>query len=578
MYAVSNAYKTAMAQPVHRFKISGMVGETAFTDANILKGSLTITNQFSSGNDFKVGSVVIGSLSCTFLQGITVEEDAIITISEGLRLANQTYEYVPMGVFKVAEANRSASGTSVKAYDNMALFDKAFPLDNTYGKPYDLAQLACADCDVTLGMTEAQMDALPNGTEMLNLYPENDIETWRDFIFWVAQSMACFATMDRQGRLVFRKFLDTSVDEIDSSHRFKGASFSNFITRYTGISIVNIADKTTSYYGQEQDDGLTYNLGSNPFLQYGSAEEKEIMRRRVLNGLANVNYTPFKAQVAVGALYDLGDVLTHSEGLGNGSSVCVMRYVWKYGKSYETEGVGKNPALTSAKSKADKAIQGLAKSTQSDLMQYYLFTNATNVNIGDEDEKKIIDIRFASNKQTIVVFHAEILLDAEVAEESENDFLVGKVRYVYNDSEIDDYYPTETWIDGKHILHLLYYFKISDASVNRLKVYLNSTGGSVSIETRGIQASIYGQALVATDKWDGNIEIEDEIEIWQVESLTGANIFDFEEVVGVDLQTPLAGNPEDELSIMQVDEPQTINILGIDTEDVSIVLTEVPTE
>ena len=55
-------------------------------------------------------------------------------------------------------------------------------------------------------MTQAEVDALPNGTESLSLYTENDIETWQDFIFWVAQATGTFATMDRQGKLVLRKY------------------------------------------------------------------------------------------------------------------------------------------------------------------------------------------------------------------------------------------------------------------------------------------------------------------------------------------------------------------------------------
>lgn len=46
-----------------------------------------------------------------------------ITPLLGLKLADGTFEDVPLGVFTVAEAEWTVSGTVVKAYDHMAKFD-----------------------------------------------------------------------------------------------------------------------------------------------------------------------------------------------------------------------------------------------------------------------------------------------------------------------------------------------------------------------------------------------------------------------------------------------------------------------
>lgn len=97
--------------------------------------------------------------------------------------------------------------------------------------------------------------------------------------------MACFATADRDGKIVFRPYTDEVTDTIDAEHRFSGASFSDFVTRYTGLSVVNMADGMTNYYGVEPDDALTMNLGSNPFLQYGVENTKEQMRRSILDAI-----------------------------------------------------------------------------------------------------------------------------------------------------------------------------------------------------------------------------------------------------------------------------------------------------
>ena len=571
MYGVSEAYKTAMQRPVHRFKLVGTVGETEFTETDVLTGSLSITNQFSSGSDFKIGSVVIGTMACTFLRTIqNVNEGDLITLSEGLRLADRSYEYVPLGVFKVAEASRVASGTVVKAYDAMANFDKNFPLSNTFGTPYALAELACEACGVELGMTEAEMKNLPNGLIQLNLYPENDISSWRDFLYWLSQACACFCTIDRAGKLVFRRFTGTPVDAIDSSHRFQGASFSNFSTKYTGVSFVNLGDKTTSYYGMEQDDGLTYNMGGNPFLQYGSAEDKEAMRRAVLNGFGGLEFTPFNATVRVGGVYDLGDVLTQSGGIGAGSRVCVMRYVWKYGK-YQMEGVGKNPALASAKSKVDKQIQGLISSTQQEILQYYVYSNAERISIGNGEQKKIIDIRFASARESTVLFQAEILLTSTAIDET----TVCNVIYKYNSSVVAEWKPVETYFDGKHILHLLYPIKIDTAMVSRLEVLLNLSGGGVVINAGDIRSMAYGQGLVGASEWDGLIELTDEIGIMQVSSMGRVSAMGLTESSIFAFQTPESAGPSDTISIISVIPMQKVSMMGLVHEEVETTLKEV---
>ena len=43
-----------------------------------------------------------------------------------LRLADGSYEAVPMGIFEVSEANRTAHVLELKAYDYMLRFDRDF--------------------------------------------------------------------------------------------------------------------------------------------------------------------------------------------------------------------------------------------------------------------------------------------------------------------------------------------------------------------------------------------------------------------------------------------------------------------
>lgn len=551
MYEVSAAYKKAMKEPVHRFLIGGSISNTPFSDRNVLKGSFSITNQCSDDSEMKIGQVYVGELNATFVN-LNVEryslQNKLIKPTFSRKTADG-YETIPLGVFKVSEASWTSSGIVIKAYDNMAELDKGCDINSANGTPYELALLACKSCKLELGTTKEEFKKFANGIENLSMVAENDIETWRDFISWVAQTCACFVTADRFGKIVFRAYGDTVVDTIDSKHRFTGASFSDFETRYTGLSCVNIGDKTTSYYGMEVDDALTYNLGSNPFLQYGVDDAKEEMRRAILHSLQNICYVPFKASMIGDPVYDLGDVLSMSEGIADGSKLyCITKYTFNYNGEYEVQGVGKNPAIANAKSKTDKNIAGLLNQDDENLIHFTVFTNTGPVVVEDKSNQSVFSMRFIATKTTHVALDMEILLNVETTEEGEEyqwveHDAVAKVHYYIDGAEIDLRKPVETWQDGQHILTLRYDLQAVDAAIHTWDVWIEMQGGSATIDTYGIHAVAMGQGLAAESDWDGTITASDEVDRY-----TFSLVRDFTDLASTTLNTPARAVPGDILA------------------------------
>ena len=518
MYQVSEEYLKQTKRKVQTFRLAGTVNKIAFTNHDILSGSFTITNQCSEQNDVKIGSVYIGELKCTFKPDLQAPDwtNAQIIVSEGLLIDGTAWEDVPLGVYTVSEANDTEYGIDITAYDNMARFNRSCAVDITIGTPYELLTLACTTCEVELGMTQAEVDALPNGTESLSLYTENDIETWQDFVFWVAQATGTIATMNREGKLVLRSYTQNVVDTLTNHNRFTGSKFSKFETRYSGLSCVNIADDTTSYYGADPDNYLTYNLGSNPFLQYGVDSYKEQIRRAVLDALLKIDYVPFETSCLCGAMYDLGDIIRCTDGIAPGKLGCVMMYDYTFNGGYKITGFGSDPALASAKSKTDKNLEGLRNNVSTNEILFFNYENASAIQIGDGESRAIIDIRFTSSVSIGVLFQAEVLLDATAEED-----VIGSIEYTLNEVTIIGYNPTETWKNGKHILSLMYMLMIEENSINRWMVKLNIAGGSIAIAQGAVRAVIYGQGLVGTIEWDGFITLEEKLtQIAVLDSLT----------------------------------------------------------
>ena len=551
MYQVSEEYLKQTKRKVQTFRLTGTVNKIAFTNHDILSGSFTITNQCSEQNDVKIGSVYIGELKCTFKPDLQVPDwtNAQIIVSEGLLIDGTAWEDVPLGVYTVSEANDTEYGVDITAYDNMARFNRSCSVDITIGTPYELLTLACTTCEAELGMTQAEVDALPNGTESLSLYTENDIETWQDFVFWVAQATGTIATMDREGKLVLRSYTQNVVDTLTNHNRFTGSKFSKFETRYSGLSCVNMADDTTSYYGSDPDNYLTYNLGSNPFLQYGVDSYKEQIRRAVLTALLQIDYVPFETSCLCGAMYDLGDIIRCTDGIAPGKLGCVMMYDYTFNGGYKITGFGSDPALATAKSKTDKNLEGLRNNVSTNEILFFNYENASAIQIGDGESKAIIDIRFTSSVSIGVLFQAEILLEATATEAD----VIGTIEYTLNEVTIIGYNPTETWKNGKHILSLMYMLMIEENSINRWLVKLNITGGSIAIAQGAVRAVIYGQGLVGTVEWDGFITLE--------EKLTQIALKDAIEVSKALTCTVIAGLIDVERNVVE-EQLQTIQVLN----------------
>ena len=542
MYNVSNTYKQVIKNPAIYSKLRINIDGTNYTDDNVLQGSFSINNQCSESTDVTLGSVYVGELSVTFLKNVGISRNTwknrVITPYYRLKIAENTYEEVPLGVFIVDEATYSASGIEVKAYDKMTKFDKKIVLNQSSGTAYNFIMLACNACSVTFGMTENEVQALPNGSQALTYYSENDVETWRDLISRIAQILGGFATINRAGQLVIKTYPTVAVDNIDIYHRFTTSKFSDYITSYTGMSYVSLADNYTHYHALPDDTGLTMNIGANPFLQGGTATYINTICNNILSALQNIAYTPYEVSMLGNPAYDLGDMVVFTDGLaGTASNCCVMGYTFTNHQTFDVKGYGKDPALSTARSKVDKDISGLMDKTSENAIMFTAFTNADPITIGDGEEETIIDLKFASNKAIYMIFMAEILgeIETSVSGINYNDAEI-RITYINNHEEIATYHPKQVAVDGKHIISLMYTIPVDNNIINTWKVKLEMAGGSITIPAGNVKATIYGQGLVATDEWDGYLDFEEAV---TAIPFTNMNVSAIGTTITTNLDTPI---------------------------------------
>ena len=516
-------------------------------------------------------------------------EDAIVELFYHLQIAGGSYETIPMGIFEVSEANRKAKCLEIKAYDFMVRFEKAFTSLESIGNAYDFMVLCSTTCDVELAQDRATIEAMPNGSENLSIYSDNDIETYRDVLFYVGQVLGGFFVINRAGELELRKYGNQPVLVVERKHRFT-SSFSDFITRYTAVSSTNLRTQIAEYYALDPDDGLTMNLGVNPLLQFGLEETRRQLCENILDDLSVVNYVPFDSDTIGNPALDVGDILSFTGGQADATKIaCITSNSIKIGGRQAIKCVGKNPKLSQAKSKNDKNISGLLAQIEAGKIGIHTFTNASAFTVQNVDTK-IISIEFATTEANHAQFFGQVIVDITAdqvtktatatgdvvipsvavdepePEDPDNPEVIGNTEeqtvnvslpvswtedghadviftFEFNNQMIPVHYPQENWHSGRHTI-LLYYpiENVVPNYTNTFNVYIRCSGGTAFVDTGFCIASISGQSMGASAAWDGRIDIEEYVDLFvmgngtnperlQVKAFTESQAWEIKETV-----------------------------------------------
>lgn len=388
MYEVSEKYKQAIRSHSRKSEWHGTITTPAgrvyhFTTKDIVKGSGTLTRSCAGSTSLELGSVYAAELDISLFLNVDRYSlyDAVIDLYFVSRyrtkrrwndLVSSTWnslrtttwstpyetEEIPMGRFVISEATRTLTILQLKAYDYMLRFDKNLVNSGNTRTPYEWLRYACEACKVPLGVTEEEVAAMPNGTKGLSWTNLDEDKTYRDMIAQVATVLCGVCQIDRMGRLVVIPFSNTPVMDIPASWRYS-SKIADYITKYTGLYATYRAGGLTEYFKVEPDDGLIYNIGTNPFTQISSATERSRILQAIINNLAATTYTPFEADIPGDPAIDPMDVLSLTGGQARGELACITEITYRiHGKSH-IKCVGENPRLNQAKSRYTKDIEGL---------------------------------------------------------------------------------------------------------------------------------------------------------------------------------------------------------------------------
>ena len=435
MYNVSYDYKVATHSTTQRHRIELKLSNPyvassvpiTLTDDHIEAGTLEVVNQCSDQKDLSPGAVYVGQMSVTianttpyispFLRGQWV--GGLCELSFFLLVDEEAgvWEKIPMGFYEIASATWTDRGVKIVAYDFMSRFDKPIDTEIVFGIPWQIVTAICQACGVAYGQTAYDVQNYPNANEILGLYPESGISTYREMLSAVVQCVGGFATIGRDGKLYVRRFGDpqNAVDTFDTDQRIVGAKFSDYSTNYSHLVDGQNEDGLAYEWGDYS--GATVNLNGNPFLMYGDEDTRNRQHLAILNEIKRWKYVPFTTSILCGAEYDLGDILRFVGGVAGSLSVgLVNKITWKYKKSYTLNGFGINPRLATLGKRGSG--KGSSSSKNGSSQKYFKVTNLGDISWITEgyehasDEKTVGVIDFVSSGENIGEFWAQFQLYA----------------------------------------------------------------------------------------------------------------------------------------------------------------------
>ena len=355
MYTVTNEYETYVKSEARNYSMTGSIVNKnnvtmQITRDNILEGSLSFTNRCTANNSFDIGGCCIGSMEIT-LQGDYHHSlyNAVITLQQGVYVTGDSYHMEKVGTWIIKKAHWNGEWVTLECYDAMCLTQKKYSLTTGSFTPYSFFAAMCNDCGITLATTQAEIEAMVNGTATLifNGSTQETDRKWSDLIHDMCAVICGFCCINRFGNLEVHQFgrcykrvgtektyYTAAVDTLTKNDRITGGSFGNGAINITGLYINDRASKNADksiLVGNTT--GTTLNLGYNRWLS-SATSGYATMLQNILTQLTACQFYAADVHLADVSLYDLGDLITLQAGgelsLSEDILMCVMNIDYNF--------------------------------------------------------------------------------------------------------------------------------------------------------------------------------------------------------------------------------------------------------
>lgn len=567
MFATSDRFKEVIRGTSEQYLMGIITTNDGAThevsDSVISNGSVSISKQSMTKQELSFGGAILGELD------ISIRTEASRYLFYGAEMdlwcgvvIDGEMEYVPLGIWTIAEADRDKKALKIVAYDKLIKFDKKYDLA-LEGAPFELMSTFARECGCELAEDEAYYKSLTNGEEHITINEEAGCSTYRDAASVVAQMCGCFVQADRYGRITMRPFSTTPTFSLTKGQRYS-SKISDFVCHYIEVEVTGMAGTFVSI-NEEFDEGMKMSIENCPAWDYGL---EEVLQARVDNlrlMLEQIYYTPSEFSIPSDPSIDCGDMVTLYTDDGEVNSI-ITSYVWKYHGTMKVESDGVNPYLQTSDANNSRQLQSLKQEIDAAKVIYYPFKNTAKVKLSSELQK-VASVVFTTVADTSIVFQGTFQVNVEVDDIEEEQNISVTVPTIEQDEEVivpiteTDASGTETVVEktlytyklgekildfpikchkrdfanlyihysydnidqkieyvgslnhGGHVLSLYYPVnKVAIDTTHTFEIWMSVGNGNATIDEGMFIGAVSGQGLAATSQWNGVLEIEEFLE------------------------------------------------------------------
>lgn len=569
MVTISEEFLAAILAMGRTDRLTGMLTlddgtEMELSDANVEDGSVSISWECVSGEEIEFGSTTMAQLDMAIRSELSryVFYGAKIVLSYGIKLPDGTWFDIPLGEFTVAEAERKSTLVQLTAYDNLLDMDDDYGGKALYGTPYEIFVAICEHCGLELATTEEEFLAMPNGAEKIQVDETSGCKTWRDCAKVVAQMIGGFIIADRSGAIAVKRYGKASAMTIPKKNRFS-TKMADYVCKYMGLRVAGSSGEYRSY-DVNQEEGLELTIEDAPAWDYGMEDTLQARCDALLAEVLQITYTPGTVTMIGNPVLECGDLVTLQTDDGEVTTL-ITDITWKYRGKMTLKSAGVNPYLKSQTTRKTIIFRELQTQTTENKLIFYSFTNNAEVQVSGSEAEQVSQVTFVTVKATSAMFIAQlpVLVECEdsvdvktTTNETETTYnveakdstgasigitdadgnpvtlsvvvkntdtdTVKTVTHGYVDLQVE-YYLEGTLVDydliqrchaGRHILGLFYAFDSLDGNetlVWQVKIRVVGGSGTVTVPKKGFRATITGQGLAGTEKWDGTLTFDEAV-------------------------------------------------------------------
>lgn len=369
LYSTSQAYKTAISKNARQ---SSLIGNITLSNGTSIALELfdimsaSLSSQCVNDEVFEIGAVYSSEFKIKIADwqlGMELLNNACLDVKYGLKLADGTIEYVPLGTFFVAEAVWEQGYVTLTCYDATIKFDTAFIRneisftgDSNIAKIYNVLTVICNQCGVTFGMTEAEVNNVASPAIIKTIRVPAVISTCREMLSYIAEWVGGFAYIDRLGKLRIKSFAVSSnpVSVIPRTDYFKN-SVNDKKFLINNIAIYDSENKNYYFVDNENTTSGETLMSRWGYLSYTSFI---VCYRNLLQAkLGRVEYTPSELEWLGDPAIDLGDTVAIETGRGATIKSLITHIDWTYKGSQRLKSVGNTATAETTKTATISTVQ-----------------------------------------------------------------------------------------------------------------------------------------------------------------------------------------------------------------------------